>query len=91
MKKRGLPPEIVRFTERLLDNRKTKLRFDDYKSEWFPLRNGISQGDPLSMLLYVIYSSDLVDTARKENGELALAFVDNTALVVVGKLFVEMH
>jgi len=91
MKKRGLPLEIVGFTERLLDNRKTKLRFDDYESEWFPLRNGIGQGDPLSMLLYVIYSSDLVDTARKENRELALAFVDDTALVVVGKSIVEMH
>jgi len=91
MRKHRLPPEIVGFTERLLDDRKTKLRFNDYESEWFLLRNGIGQGDPLSMLLYMIYSSDLVDTARKENGELALAFINDTALVVVGKTFEETH
>jgi len=73
MKKQGLPLEIVRFTERLLDDRKTKLRFNEYKSEWFPLRNGIGQGDPLSMLLYVIYSSDLVDTERKKMESLRLS------------------
>ena len=91
MKKRRLPPEIVGFTGRLLENRKTKLRFDDFESEWFQIRNGIGQGDPLSMLLYVIYNSDLVDIARKEKGESALAFVDDTALVVVGKSFEETH
>jgi len=90
MRKRRLPPEIVGFTERLLDNRKMRLRFDDFESEWFVLKNGIGQGDPLSMLLYVIYSSDLIDIAKKENGELALAFVDDTALVV-GKSFEETH
>jgi len=74
----------------VLDNRKTRLRFNDFESEWFAL-NGIRQGDPLSMLLYVIYSSDLVDIAKKENGELVLAFIDDTALVVVGKSFKETH
>ena len=39
----------------------------------------------------MIYSSDLVDTARKENRELVLAFVDDMALVAVGKSFVETH
>jgi len=91
MKKRRLPPEIVSFTRRMLEDRKTKLRFDDFESDWLPIENGIGQGDPLSMLLYVIYNSDLVDIAKKEKGELALAFVDDMALVVIGKTFKNNH
>lgn len=90
MKKRRLPPEIVHYTERLLSNRKTKIRFDDYESDWFPIRNGIGQGDPLSMILYVIYSSDLADTAKGKK-ELTLAFVDDTAFIAIGKTFADTH
>ncbi|KIN94669.1 hypothetical protein M404DRAFT_83027, partial [Pisolithus tinctorius Marx 270] len=90
MRKRRLPREIVQFTERLLTNRKTRLRFDDYISNWVHIKNGIGQGDPLSMILYVIYSSDLADIA-KGNKELTLAFVDNTALIAIGKTFEDTH
>ena len=91
MKKCHLPSEIISFTQHMLEDRKTKLRFDDFKSDWFPIKNGIGQGDPLSMLLYVIYNSDLMDIAKKEKGELALAFVDNTTLVIVGNMFKDNH
>ena len=67
-----------------------KLKFDDYVSDWVPITNGIGQGDPLSMLLYIIYSSDLVDVAKGPN-ELTLAFMDDTAFVTIGKTFQETH
>ena len=91
MKCRQLPPEIVEYTKQLLLGRKTRLRFDDYSSEWFDITNGIGQGDPLSMILYIIYSSDLVDIAKKSKGELVLAFVNNTVLIAVAKTFQETH
>ena len=91
MKKCCLPPEIVSFTCHMLEDRKTKLRFNDFESDWFPIKNGIGQGDPLSMLLYIIYNSDLVDIVKKEKGELVLTFVDDTALVVVGNTFEDNH
>ena len=91
MRKCHLPLEIVKYMEHLLKDRKTKLHFDDFKSEWSPITNGIGQGDPLSMILYVIYNSDLVDIAKKEKGELTLAFVDDTALIAVGNSFEETH
>lgn len=90
MKMRRLPKEIVDFTSRLLRGRKTKMRFDDFESDWMDIRNGIGQGDPLSMILYVIYSSDLVDIAKGKN-ELTLAFVDDTALIAIGKTFTDTH
>ena len=51
-------------------------------SDWFKIRNGIGQGDPLSMLLYIIYNSDLIDIARNK-GELILAFVDDTVFIAI--------
>jgi hypothetical protein len=96
MRMRRIPGNIILFTEQLLTNRQTQLRFDGYTSEWFPVTNGIGQGDPLSMILYIIYSSDLVDVARPRQGreylkELTLAFVDDTAFVAIAEDFATTH
>lgn len=95
MKKRRLPDELVSFTERMLTDRRTQLKFDDFTSEWFPVTNGIGQGDPLSMICYLIYNSDLVDIAKGKIGnkreEMALAFVDDTAYVAIARTFEETH
>lgn len=56
MKTRHLPTAIVSYTEQLLRDRKTKIKFNNYISDWVPVTNGIGQGDPLLMLLYIIYS-----------------------------------
>ncbi|KAI6011380.1 hypothetical protein BKA83DRAFT_4467068 [Pisolithus microcarpus] len=42
------------------------------------------------MVLYIIYSADLVDIAEDKN-ELTLAFVDDTALLAVGDTFLDTH
>ncbi|KAG2053941.1 hypothetical protein BDR06DRAFT_1008306 [Suillus hirtellus] len=60
------------------------------------LRSPAGQGDPLSMILYIIYNSDLVDIVKKRQGcaalkELTLAFVDDTAFIAIGKNFTETH
>lgn len=96
MRKRRIPTDLILFTERVLTHRQTQLKFDGYTSEWFPVTNGIGQGDPLSMILYIIYSSDLVDIAKPRTGrealkELTLAFVDDTALIAIAKDFTETH
>ncbi|OAX31074.1 hypothetical protein K503DRAFT_704274, partial [Rhizopogon vinicolor AM-OR11-026] len=80
----------------ILTNRQTQLRFDGFLSDWFPVTNGIGQGDPLSMILYIIYSSGLADVARPRQGreslkELTLAFVDDTAFVAIAKDFNTTH
>ena len=90
MKRRRLLKAIITYMECLLRGQKTKLKYNDYISDWVPITNGIGQGDPLSMLLYIIYSSDLVDMAKGTN-ELTLAFVDDMAFVAIGKTFQETH
>ncbi|KIK35156.1 hypothetical protein CY34DRAFT_96599 [Suillus luteus UH-Slu-Lm8-n1] len=96
MRNRRLPSALVDFMKQVLTDRKTQLYFDRYNSDWIDINNGIGQGDPLSMILYVIYSADLVDIAKPRHGrasltELTLAFVDDTALVAIGKDFHETH
>ena len=90
MKTQCLPKAIVSFTEHMLWDQKMKLKFNNYVLDWVPITNGIGQGDPLSMLLYIIYSSDLVDMAKGKN-KLTLAFVDDTAFIAIGKTFQETH
>lgn len=92
MRCRRLPESLVGFTERLLTGRRTQLKFDGHLSDWIPIRNGIGQGDPLSMILYIIYDSDLVDIAiGRGKKERTLAFVDDTAFIAIGKSFHDTH
>lgn len=95
MKKRRLTLELVSFTEHMLTGRRTQPRFDDFTSDWFPVDNGMGQGDLLSMICYLIYNSDLVEVAKGRIGrrreEIALAFIDDTAYIAIADSFEATH
>ena len=74
----------------MLMGRCTRLKFDNYTSAWFELDNGLGHGDPLSMLLYLYYNSDLLEVPKGRD-ELGLGYVDNMALVAIAKDFWEAH
>jgi len=63
----------------MLTGRKTRLKFDDYTSDWFELDNGIGQGNPLSMILYLFYNADLLDVAKGLD-EKVLRYIDDITL-----------
>jgi len=90
LRKKRLPREIVSYAQEMLKDRRTQLRFDNHTSEWFNITNGIGQGDPFSMLLYIVYDLDLV-TIAKNKDELTLAFVDDTVLLAIAKSFQDTH
>ena len=58
-----MPEVYIVYMKNLLTDRKTRLKFDDHTSSWFKIDNGIGQGDPLSMILYLYYNADLLDVA----------------------------
>ena len=89
MKKRRIPKAYVDFVEQLLTGRMTKLQFDDFVSELMTVDNGIGQGDPLSMILYIIYNADLLEIADVTEREDALGYVDNVAVMAVADDFDE--
>jgi ribonuclease HI/endonuclease/exonuclease/phosphatase family metal-dependent hydrolase len=89
LKKRRIPTSMVNFVTCLLTNRRTRIKFDDYISDYIDITNGIGQGDPLSMLLYILYNADLLDIPDDELTEDAIGYVDDIALLARGKDFAE--
>lgn len=83
MRKRRVPEEVVAWTRSFLSNRRTTLIFDDYQSPPLNASNGVPQGSPLSPILYLFYSSDLLDIIDpKDKYQLSIGYIDDTALVV---------
>ena len=91
LRMRGVPREYVDWLRVKLAGRKTRLKFDDFTTELFDILSGIDQGCPLSVILYAFYNSDLIDSARLEEGELAVGSMDDVALIVTGKTFADCH
>ena len=89
LKKRQILAILIRFVECLLTNRKTRIKFDDHLSDYYNITNGIGQGDPLSMLLYIIYNADLLEITDNEINEDVLGYMDNIALITIGNNFKE--
>jgi len=84
LRKRKIPKVYVDFIERLLTNRKTKLKFDDFISELINIDNGIGQGCPLSMILYIIFNSDLLELVDLDDDEDAVGYVDDATILAIG-------
>jgi len=89
LKRRRIPAVYITFIQQLLSGRRTKLKFDDYTSDFINVDNGIGQGDPLSMILYTIYNADLLDIPDIEDKESSLGYVDDIAMVATGEDFHE--
>ncbi|KZV74547.1 hypothetical protein PENSPDRAFT_566530, partial [Peniophora sp. CONT] len=63
-------------------------KFDGYESAPIPVLNGIPQGDPMSLILYLFYGAGLLGVPYRP-GEHGAGFVDDTALVAIGDSFEE--
>ena len=57
----------------------------------FIVANGQDQGDPFSGICYLIYNADLTKIPIPRLGKWVLLFMDNVAIIVIGKDFVETH
>ncbi|KAF7346431.1 RNA-directed DNA polymerase from transposon X-element [Mycena sanguinolenta] len=59
MRMAGVPKEHTDWMLRRFQGRTTRLVFDDYVSEPFPIEDGLDQGDPQSVICYLFYNSPL--------------------------------
>jgi len=75
---------------RRLANCTTTLSFDGFTSQEFRVTNGLDQGDPFSVICYIIYNADILSIV-KDKTETALLFIDNAAIITTGKSFEDMH
>jgi len=86
LKRRGIPSRHIEYVANLLDHRLTQLKFDNYLSQPMTINNGIGQGDPLLMILYIIYNADLIEIAEG-NQEESLGYVDDAIVIAEGENF----
>jgi hypothetical protein len=84
LRKQWIPTAYVKFIERLLKGRKTKLKFDNFISELINITNGIGQGNPISMLLYILYNMDLLEALRCLDKD-AVGYMDNALVIATAK------
>ena len=89
LKRRGIPRATVKFIQQLLSKRSTRLKFNDYTSDPIPVLNGIGQGDPLSMLLYIHYNTNLLEIPTNHENEDAKGYIDDIELIAIGEDFEE--
>lgn len=90
LRRRRIPETYVVFVGNLLSDRSTRIKFDDYISDPIAIRNGIGQGDPLSMILYLFYNADLFEIPKR-GSEWATGYVDDSAFIATAKTFAGAH
>ena len=77
-----VPEEYIPFVDHLLTNQCMRLKFDGYTSDWITVDNGIVQGDPLSMILYLFYNLDLLEDVGKP--EMKVGYIDDVNFFAEG-------
>ena len=90
MRKRGVPKQYTNWMRRRLENRTTTLTFDSYSTQEFQVTNGLDQGDPFSVICYIIYNADILSIVDSKT-EHGLLFIDDAAIIATGKTFEIMH
>lgn len=65
----------------------TNLRLQDYLSEDFEIDDGLPQGSPLSVILYIIYNSSLLIDVQisLQEDKMSLAFINDVTHLVAHK------
>jgi len=90
LRKRGIPRKYTKFVNNMLWGRVTTLKFDGYSLAPIHIDNGISQGDPLSMIMYQYYNADLLDIPSNKDED-AMALIDDSFMLVIADNFKEVH
>ena len=81
----GFPSWIIHAIGCFLNERRTRIAFSGFESDWIHTSSGIPQGSPLSPILFLFFISELLATFERPEGEtMAFGFVDDTNLVTWG-------
>jgi hypothetical protein len=86
LRKKGCPNYLWQIIADFLQDRTTRLRLADHLSAEFQIDQGLPQGSPLSVILYIIYNADLlVPEFHFDRNTVLLGFIDDVVHLTSGK------
>ena len=86
LKQQGLPRAAYNWVFSFMLDRQTTLAFDGRESPAFPVLTGVSQGSPLSPILFLFYNAELLEWCAKPCNEVGcLGFVYDVTLIAWGE------
>ena len=88
---KGIPLEYTNWVLNRLQDRETRIHFDDFTSDLLNIDNGCDQGDPTSVILYHFYNAGLINIANESQAEIAPAFIDDVTFLAGGRTFTVTH
>ncbi|MBW0472683.1 hypothetical protein O181_012398 [Austropuccinia psidii MF-1] len=85
------PNYITAIISSFLQARHTELRIDDFVSQMKSLERGLPQGSPLSVTLYLLYNSGLLDdnTDPDKTDSLSIGYIDDVTHLVAANTTLE--
>lgn len=84
LRRRGIPRRVVKWLTAFLTSRSCSLSVDGSDSIHTPLERGVPQGSPLSPILFLFYTSSLLELLRTPHSQ-TVAWLDDTTLLVWDK------
>ena len=91
LRAKGLPAWVVRWLKSWLEGRTTRLIFDGEASKPYKIRAGVSQGLPLSLILFILFISTLYDELNAIRGVRVIGFADDTNILVFARTTQEYY
>lgn len=87
LNQKGCPAYLTQQIESYLEDRTTKLRLQDFISDDFHIQDGLPQGSPLSVMLYIIYNSSLLiqSNINLQSSKISIGFIDDVNHLVANK------
>lgn len=84
LRRQNCPEYLVQLIQHFLNHRTTSLRLEDFMSHEFEISNGLPQGSPISVILYLIYNSSLlIDNPITLTAQrISIGFVDDITHLV---------
>jgi Reverse transcriptase (RNA-dependent DNA polymerase) len=82
---KGLPSWLTDIIASFMQDRRTRIAYTGYESDWIEARTGISQGSPLSLILFLFFIAGLLEKFQDPNKDIVgFGFMDDTNLIAWG-------
>ncbi len=82
---KGVPARLTAWIRTFMSERSTTIVLAEAESKEFQVPQGVPQGSPLSPILYLFYTAELLEACNSSHDRLsASAFIDDTTLLAYG-------